>query len=64
MHTKQNLSSSEPPSETDLKKKKKSFRGKTMNDRVIVNRKQLLQILAQVEHALEEIRELKQQVKR
>jgi len=35
-----------------------------MNDRVIVNRKQLLQILAQVEHALEEIRELKQQVKR
>jgi len=35
-----------------------------MSDRVAVDRKQLLQILVQVENALEEIRELKKQNKR
>ena len=34
-----------------------------MSDTVAVDRKQLLQILVQVENALEEIRELKKQVK-
>jgi len=34
-----------------------------MSDKVTVDRKQLLQILVQVENALEEIRKLKKQVK-
>jgi len=33
-----------------------------MNDKVAVDRKQLLQILVQVENALEEIKELRKQV--